>query len=251
MAGILDGRSGLVTGAGSGIGRASALALAREGAAVTVADVNAETGQETVALIEGAGGRAMFHGCDVSRDADVAGLVAATVAEFGRLDFAHNNAGISTPVQKLTAEEDEETYDRIAAVNLKGVWLGLRHEIPAMLSAGGGAIVNTASVGGLVGIPNAGLYVATKHGVVGLTRSAALEYVKQGIRINAVCPGIVRTHLYDARPPEVQRRIVEMQPIDRVGEPEEVAELVVWLCSDRASLVTGAAIPVDGAWTAR
>jgi NAD(P)-dependent dehydrogenase (short-subunit alcohol dehydrogenase family) len=248
---LVGGKSGLVTGGGSGIGRASALALAREGAAVMVADVNAETGQETVRLINGAGGQARFCRCDVSRDADMAALVAATVREFGGLDFAYNNAGISTPVQKLTAEEDEETYDQIAAVNLKGVWLGLRHEVPAMLSRGGGSIVNTASVGGLVGIANAALYVATKHGVVGLSKSAALEYVNQGIRINAVCPGLIRTRLYDARPPDVQRRILAMQPIDRIGEPEEVAELVVWLCSNRSSLVTGAAIPVDGAWTAR
>jgi NAD(P)-dependent dehydrogenase (short-subunit alcohol dehydrogenase family) len=250
-AGLLGGKSGLVTGAGSGIGRASAVALAREGAAVMVADVNTETGQDTVAMIEETGGLAMFRRCDVSSDADVAGLVTATLAEFGRVDFAHNNAGISTPVQRPTADWDEKTFDRIVSVNLKGVWLGLRHEIPAMLAAGGGSIVNTASVGGLVGIPNVALYVATKHGVVGLTKAAALEYATQGVRINAVCPGIVRTRLYDARPPEVQRQIVEMQPVDRVGEPEEVAELVVWLCSEKASLLTGAAIPVDGAWTAR
>jgi NAD(P)-dependent dehydrogenase (short-subunit alcohol dehydrogenase family) len=247
----MDGRSGLVTGAASGIGRASARALAREGAAVMIADVDEMGGRETVRLITAAGGRAEFFHCDVSSDAEVEALAAATVSRFGRLDFAHNNAGISSAAAALTADEDETTFDRILAVNLKGVWLGMRHQIPRMLELGGGAIVNTASSGGLVGIPNASLYVASKHGVVGLTKTAALEYVNQGIRVNAVCPGLVRTRMYDARPPEVQRRILAMQPLARVGEPEEVAEAVTWLCSDAASFVTGVALPVDGAWVAR
>jgi NAD(P)-dependent dehydrogenase (short-subunit alcohol dehydrogenase family) len=247
----MAGRAGLVTGGASGIGRASAVALGAVGAAVMVADVDETGGAKTVKAITDVGGTAAFTRCDVSRDSDVRTLVAATIRAFGRLDFAHNNAGISSPAAALTADEDEETFDRILAVNLKGVWLGMRHEIPAMLERGGGAIVNTASTGGLVGIPNASLYVASKHGVVGLTKSAALEYVKSGIRVNAVCPGLIRTGLYDARPPEVQRRILEMQPIGRVGEPQEVAAAVVWLCSDAASLVTGVALPIDGAWVAR
>jgi NAD(P)-dependent dehydrogenase (short-subunit alcohol dehydrogenase family) len=220
-AGATAGKAGLVTGGASGIGRASAVGLGAAGAAVMVADVDETAGAKTVKAIIDVGGTAAFARCDVSRDADVRTLVAATIRAFGRLDFAHNNAGISSPAAALTADEDEKTFDHIPAVNLKGVWLGMRHEIPAMLERGGGAIVNNASTGGLVGIPN------------------------------AVCPGLICTDLYDARPPEMQRRILEMQPIGRVGEPEEVAAAVVWLCSDAASLVTGVALPIDGAWVAR
>jgi len=254
MAGMLDGKSALITGGGGGIGRATALAFAREGARVAVADVVEEAARETVALVNAAGGQAISLSGDVSRDADVRSMVAAAVAAYGRLDCAFNNAGIAgwqvDAVGKKTAEWSEEAFDRMIAVNLKGVWLCMRHELPQMQAQGRGAIVNTASIAGLAGLPTSSAYVAAKHGVVGLTKTAALEYAEANIRVNAVCPGYIRTRMTE---PGMQLRgaaILAQTPFKRMGNPEEIAEMVVWLCSERASFVSGAAYNVDGGWMA-
>ena len=254
MAGLLDGKSALITGGGGGIGRATALAFAREGARVAVADVAEEAARETVALVNAAGGQAISLSGDVSRDADVRAMIDAVVGTYGRLDCAFNNAGIAgwhvDAILKKTAEWSEEAFDRMIAVNLKGVWLCMRHELPQMQAQGGGAIVNTGSIAGLVGLPNSSAYVAAKHGVVGLTKTAALEYAEANIRVNAVCPGYIRTPMTE---PSMQLRgaaILAQTPLKRMGNPEEIAEMVVWLCSERASYVSGAAYNVDGGWMA-
>ncbi len=252
MAGRLDTKVALVTGGGSGIGRASAVVFAREGAKVVVADVDVAGGEETVRMVEAAGGAALFVSADVSKAAEVSALVERTVETYGRLDCALNNAGIQGDI-KQTAECSQENWDRIIAINLTGVWLCMKHEIPHMLHQGGGAIVNTASNFGLVGSNGMPAYSASKHGVVGLTKTAALEYAKSGIRVNAVCPGPVQTPLVDkvlAAQPELGGQIIKAiearEPIGRMGQPEEIAEAVVWLCSDAASFVTGTAMSVDG-----
>jgi NAD(P)-dependent dehydrogenase (short-subunit alcohol dehydrogenase family) len=246
----MEGRAGLVTGAAGGIGRASAVALGRAGASVVIADLESERegGEETTRLVEQAGGRARFVACDVTRSDQVAQLVDATVRAYGRLDFAHNNAGIG--VQGRIVDMSEQDFDRCVAINLKGVWLGLKHELPRMLAAGGGAIVNTASLAGLIGLPQGGAYCASKHGVVGITKTAAVEYAQRGIRVNAVCPAAIETRMTDALPDELRALAVAPQAIKRFGRPEEVAAAVVWLCSDRASFITGAALPVDAGATA-
>jgi NAD(P)-dependent dehydrogenase (short-subunit alcohol dehydrogenase family) len=254
MAGLLDGKSALITGGGGGIGRATALAFAREGARVAVADVAAEAARETVAQVNAAGGQVISLAGEVTRDAEVRSMIDAVVSTYGRLDCAFNNAGIAgwqvDAGGKKTAEWSEEAFDRMIAVNLKGVWLCMRHELPQMLSQGGGAIVNTASIAGLAGLPTSSAYVAAKHGVIGLTKTAALEYAEANIRVNAVCPGFIRTRMTEDTMRRRGEAILGQVPFRRMGNPEEIAEMVVWLCSDRASYVSGAAYNVDGGWMA-
>jgi NAD(P)-dependent dehydrogenase (short-subunit alcohol dehydrogenase family) len=253
MAGSLSGKVALVTGASSGIGRASALTFTREGATVVVADVTVEGGEETAHLITNAGGKAIFVRADVAKVGDVEALIHQTVAAYGRLDCAHNNAGIAGKSQTIV-DTTEENWDRIMNINLKGVWLCMKYQIPQMLKQGGGAIVNTASDAGLIGVKRTGAYVASKHGVVGLTKTAALEYAKAGIRVNAVCPGPIDTPMLQkgaTRVPQIIEKMVEAQPNKRLGKPEEIAEAAVWLCSDRASFVTGLAMSVDGGYIAQ
>jgi NAD(P)-dependent dehydrogenase (short-subunit alcohol dehydrogenase family) len=255
MDGMLDGKVALITGGGGGIGRATALAMVREGARVAVADFDAAAARDTVALINQQGGQAITLSGDVSRAEDAAAMVQDTVIAFGRLDCAFNNAGIAgyqvDAAGRKTAEWSEESFDRMIAVNLKGVWLCLREELQQMLAqGGGGAIVNTGSIAGLVGLPTSSAYVAAKHGVLGLTKTAAIEYAASGIRVNAVCPGYIETRMTE----EVMRRrgeaVLSHTPLRRMGTPGEIAEMVVFLCSDRASYVTGAAYNVDGGWMA-
>ena len=257
MAGRLDKKIALITGGGSGIGRASALAFTREGAKVIVSDVDIEGGEGTVQMIQAAGGTAIFVKADVSKAAEVEMLVKRGVEVYGRLDCALNNAGIQGEI-KQTAECSEENWHRIIAINLTGVWLCMKHEIPYMLKQGGGAIVNTASNFGLVGSIGMPAYAASKHGVLGLTKTAALEYAKSGIRVNAVCPGPTQTPLVDRilnEQPQLANQIVEAikarEPLGRMGQPQEIAEAVVWLCSEAASFVTGAAMAVDGGFVAQ
>ena len=239
MAELMNGRAGLVTGAASGIGRACAIRFAREGAAVVVADLERARagGEETVRMIEEAGGRAEFFACDVSNSEDDKALVAHVVERFGKLDFAHNNAGIG--VHKLLHETEDEDFDRVIAVNLRGTFLGMKHQIRQMLQTGGGAIVNTSSNAGLRAVTLLSAYTASKHGILGLTKNAAVEYANDGIRVNAVCPGAIMTPLMSNESPERQQEILAPQAMTRFGEPEEVAAAVVWLCSDEASFVTG------------
>jgi NAD(P)-dependent dehydrogenase (short-subunit alcohol dehydrogenase family) len=250
MAGLMDGRAGLVTGAASGIGRACAIRFGQEGAAVIVADLEGSRagGEETVSAIEAAGGQAEFFACDVAEAADNEALVARVVERYGKLDFAHNNAGIG--VHKLLHETTDEDFDRVIAVNLRGTFLGMKHQIRAMLDGGGGAIVNTSSNAGLMAVMLLSAYTASKHGILGLTKNAATEYANDGIRVNAVCPAAIMTPLLTNETPERQREIVAPQAMRRFGEPEEVAAAVVWLCSDEASFVTGVSLPVDAGSTA-
>jgi NAD(P)-dependent dehydrogenase (short-subunit alcohol dehydrogenase family) len=254
MAGLLDGKSALITGAGGGIGRATALAFAREGARVAVADLMEEAARETVALVNAAGGQAISLGGDVTQDSDVRSITETVISTYGRLDCAFNNAGIAgwqvDAGGKKTAEWSEEAFDRMIAVNLKGVWLCMRYQLPQMQAQGGGAIVNTGSIAGLAGLPTSSAYVAAKHGVIGLTKTAAIEYAEANIRVNAVCPGYIQTRMTE---PSMQLRgeaILAHTPLKRMGNPEEIAEMVLWLCSERASYVTGAAYNVDGGWMA-
>lgn len=253
MAGKFSGKVALVTGAAAGIGRATALAFARERAKIILADVMAKEGEEAAQTIRKAGGEAMFIKTDVAKPADVERAVDQALENFGRLDFAFNNAGIEGR-RATTAECTEENWDRVISINLKGVWLCLRQEIPVMRQQGGGAIVNNASIAGLVGFPGLPAYTASKFGVIGLTKAAALEYAKDGIRVNAVCPGVIHTAMVDRlieENPEMGAGISAGTPLGRMGKPEEIAEVVIWLCSDAASFVTGHALAADGGYVAQ
>lgn len=249
MAGRLEDKVGLVTGGASGIGRATAMAFARQGAKVVLADLVVDGGEEVVRLIKEAGGEAIFVKCDVSKTAEVEAMINKAVETYGRLDYAFNNAGIEGDIAPV-AECTEENWDRVIAVNLKGVWLCMKYEIRQMLKQGRGAIVNMSSVSGLVGDPDHPAYGASKHGVSGLTKAAALEYARAGIRVNAVCPAAIRTPMIErtlqAQPELSWQSLASGHPMGRIGEPEEVAEGVLWLCSDAASFITGHLLVLDG-----
>ena len=246
-----QGKVAIVTGGSFGIGRATAIAFADRGAKVAIVDCIEDN--ETLNHIQAAGGEAIFVKCDVSKGADVKAMIEKVMAAYGRLDYAFNNAGIegaSAPTHECT----EENWERTIGVNLKGTWLCMKYEIQQMLKQGKGAIVNCASIAGLVGFQGLPVYVASKHGMIGLTKTAALEYAKSGIRVNAVCPGVIKTNMVDritGREKEVEKQFEDMEPVGRMGQPEEVAEAVIWLCSDAASFVTGDAMAVDGGWTAQ
>ncbi|MCB9041256.1 MAG: SDR family oxidoreductase [Lewinellaceae bacterium] len=246
-----QGKVAIVTGGSFGIGRATAIAFADRGAKVAIVDCIEDN--ETLNHIQAAGGEAIFVKCDVSKGADVKAMIEKVMAAYGRLDYAFNNAGIegaSAPTHECT----EENWERTIGVNLKGTWLCMKYEIQQMLKQSKGAIVNCASIAGLVGFQGLPVYVASKHGMIGLTKTAALEYAKSGIRVNAVCPGVIKTNMVDritGREKEVEKQFEDMEPVGRMGQPEEVAEAVIWLCSDAASFVTGDAMAVDGGWTAQ
>lgn len=243
----LAGRVALVTGGASGLGRSTAALLARRGARVVVSDVMRAEGETTAALIREAGHEAVFQQADTTSSTDMAAAVATCLSTFGRLDIAVNNAGIEGHVAPV-AEQDEAAWARVIAVNLTGVFLSLRHEIPAMLQSGGGAIVNVGSTASLCGVAGMSAYVASKHGLLGLTRSAALEYADQGVRVNAVLPGSFRTPMSERLfgVDVVESRLQAITPMRRLGSLDEIAEAIVWLCSDAASFVTGTGLSVDG-----
>ncbi|EAZ89885.1 SDR family oxidoreductase [Crocosphaera chwakensis] len=245
------GKVAFVTGAASGIGRATALAFAREGVNVVVADISEQGNQETTRLIEEMGGQAIAVKCDVTQTESVKSALDKTIESFGRLDFAFNNAGVEQK-KAATAEIEEQEWDRIVDTNLRGVFLCMKYEIPLLLKQGGGAIVNTSSGAGVIGIKSGAAYTAAKHGLIGLTKAAALDYASQNIRINAVAPGYINTSMMDrftGGTAEGRHKVVSQEPIGRVGQPEEIANAVVWLCSDASSFVVGHALVVDGGQT--
>jgi NAD(P)-dependent dehydrogenase (short-subunit alcohol dehydrogenase family) len=250
--GNFSGKGAFVTGGGSGIGRATALAFARAGASVAVADVSEKSVQETVRLIEEQGGRALALKCDVTRAGDIKAALDKTAETFGRLDFAFNNAGIEPKKPAPTAEYDEEEWNRIIDIDLRGVFLCMKHEIPLILKQGRGAIVNTSSGAGIIGIKGSPAYTAAKHAVIGLTKAAALDYAAQNIRVNAVAPGYIATPMMDrftGGTAEGRQKVISEEPVGRMGTPEEIAAAVLWLCSDAAAFVIGHTLVVDGGQT--
>jgi NAD(P)-dependent dehydrogenase (short-subunit alcohol dehydrogenase family) len=247
------GAVAFVTGGSTGIGCATAIEFGKAGAAVVIADVNVDAGGRVAHLIRDAGGKAEFIKCDVSKDADVKAAIAKTVSLYGRLDFAFNNAGIEGQ-QALTPECSEENFDRVINTNLKGVWLCMKYQIPQMLKQGGGAIVNCSSIAGVIGFPGIPAYVASKHAVLGLTKTAALEYAKQNIRVNAVCPGVIQTPMIDRfvhGEAQIRKQFMDSEPVGRIGKSEEIASAVQWLCSEGAAFTTGHPLVVDGGWVAQ
>lgn len=246
----LEGKVALITGAGSGIGEATAVLFAKEGAKLLLTDINEEHGKAVTEKIKKSGGEAVFFKADTSIAADSEKSVAEAVKNFGKLDIAVNNAGIGGP-QSPVGEYEIEGWDKVIAINLSGVFYGMRYQIPAMLKSGKGSIINVASILGSVGFPNSAAYVSAKHGVVGLTKSAALEYSAQGIRINSVGPAFIKTPLLDELDEELMEQLVGLHPIGRLGEAEEVAQLFLWLAGDRSSFSTGAYYPIDGGYLAQ
>jgi NAD(P)-dependent dehydrogenase (short-subunit alcohol dehydrogenase family) len=254
MSGRFDGKIALVTGVSSGIGQATALAFAREGAKVVAADVVTPAGEEMVHAIWNAGGEALFVQTDVSKAAEVEALINKTVTIYGQLDCAYNNAGVLGSIAVPIHEYPEEIWDQVITINLKGIWLCMKYEILQMLAQGSGTIVNMSSIWGLVGASGFSAYVSSKHGVVGLTKSAALEYAQAGLRINAVNPGPIDTPMVEnalAQDPAIGERLLAAEPIGRLGTPDEIAEAVIWLCSDAASFVTGHTMTIDGGYVAQ
>lgn len=248
---LLEGKVAIVTGGGSGIGRAASLGFAREGAKVVVADVNVKGGNETVAFIHEQGGEGYFIKTDVTQAVEVENMVQKTVTIFGRLDCAFNNAGITGTLAPIT-EQVEENWQTVMDINLKGIWLCMKYEIPQMLKHRRGSIVNMASIVSLVGFRSLSIYCASKCGVIGLTKTAALEYADAGIRINALSPGAIRTPITETTfqlDPEFEAHLISLAPMRRIGTPDEIAEAVIWLCSDKASFITGHNMIVDGGWT--
>ena len=247
---MTDQKAAIITGGSSGIGRAAAVALAKQGVKIAIAARRAKEGEETVRLVKEAGSEGIFVKTDVANENDVRSLVEKTVKQYNRLDYAFNNAGIEEKTTPLV-DQTSEVFDQIMNVNVKGIWLSMKYEIPEMIRTGGGAIVNTSSGAGVIGYPQQPIYIASKHAVLGLTKSAALEYAKSGIRINAIAPGVTETEMVERVDKELIEHLKSITPIGRIGDPQEIANAVVWLLSDKASFVLGHTLLVDGGVVSR